>query len=128
MLRLLAALVVTVALGIASRRWPIGVPLYDKSLGDVLYAVAAYLGLAMALPRRPALIAALALAWCLAVEAFQATDVPAPTPISVSCAWVIGTEFAWHDVGCYCVGVAAAVALDSMLLRPARTKEKEKGR
>jgi hypothetical protein len=72
--RVLAALVVTVALGLLSRLCP-G---YDKSLGDALYAVAAYLALALALPRRhPLLVAGLALALCLAVELFQATGIPA---------------------------------------------------
>ncbi len=37
------ALGATILLGILSRRHPIGWPAYDKSLGNVLYAVAAYL-------------------------------------------------------------------------------------
>ncbi len=53
MRRLLTALAVTVVLGILSRSRPIGWYPYDKSLGDLLYAVAAYLVLALLLPRRP---------------------------------------------------------------------------
>jgi hypothetical protein len=34
--------------------------------------------------------------------------------------WLVGTTFAWHDVACYVVGVAAAFALDRTLLRPGR--------
>lgn len=117
MSRTLIALLVTVALGIASRRWPIGLWLYDKSLGDVLYAVAAYLGLAIVLPRRPALVAGLALGWCLAVEAFQATGVPARYAHLGVVRWLIGTDFAWHDVACYFVGVAAVLVLDVLVLR-----------
>ena len=47
MIRLLAAMLIAIALGIVSRLYPIGWLFYDKSLGDVLYAVAAYL------PHRP---------------------------------------------------------------------------
>ncbi len=68
-LRCLAALAVVVALGVVSRVAPLGWWLYDKSLGDVLYAAAAYLGLALLFPRwRVAPLAAVASAWCLAVE------------------------------------------------------------
>src|SRR5436190_535637 len=124
MLRLLAALTVTVALGLLSRVRPIGWWPYDKSLGDVLYAVAAYLGLALVLYRRPrALVAGLALALCLAVEAFQATGIPARYEHVVLVRWLLGTTFAWHDVACYFVGVAAVTALDALLLRPGRPKK-----
>ena len=41
MLRLLAALVLTVALGLLSRLAPIGWPVYDKSLGDALRGLVA---------------------------------------------------------------------------------------
>jgi hypothetical protein len=51
MSRLLLALIAVVALGLFSRLRPIGWSLYDKSLGDILYAVAAYLALALLLYR-----------------------------------------------------------------------------
>src|SRR5438552_13485883 len=60
--RALAALARTVALGLLSRLYPVGWPVHDKSLGEVLYAVAAVLALAPALPRRrPVLVAGLAM-------------------------------------------------------------------
>src|SRR3954453_11269861 len=105
--RLCAALAVTVALGLLSRLWPIGWSLYDKSLGDVLYAVAAYLVLALLLPRkRPAWIAPVALVLCLALEFFQATGIPARYAHLAVVRWLMGTTFAWHDIACYVVGVA----------------------
>jgi Protein of unknown function (DUF2809) len=118
MIRLLVALLVTIAVGIVSRLYPIGCSLYDKSLGDALYAVVAYLGLALVLPRmhRP-IIALLALAWCLTVEAFQATGIPAQYAHLWIVRWVIGTDFSWHDVVCYFVGVAVVVAIDLLVLR-----------
>jgi len=117
--RVLAALVVTVALGLLSRLYPVGWPVYDKSLGDVLYAAAAYLALALALPRRrPGLVAALALALCLAVECFQATGIPARYAHFGPVRWLLGTTFSWHDIACYGVGVAGIFGVDVLLLRP----------
>src|SRR5436190_331039 len=34
--------------------------------------------------------------------------------------WLLGTTFAWHDVACYVVGVAAIFGADVLLLRPGR--------
>lgn len=117
--RLLAALAVTVALGLLSRLYPIGWPLYDKSLGDVLYAAAAYLALALLLPRRrSSVIAALALAFCLAVESFQATGIPGHYAHLGPVRWLLGTTFSWHDIACYCIGVAGTFGLDVLVLRP----------
>jgi hypothetical protein len=119
--RLIGALAVTVVLGIVSRRWPIGWWPYDKSLGDVLYAVAAYLTLALLLWRRgPAVVAPLALTACLAVETFQATGIPARYAHIGLVRWVLGTTFAWHDIGCYVVGVAVITGIDLLMLRPPR--------
>ena len=50
---LLTALATVVALGLVSRLYPMGVRWFDKDLGDALYAVAAYLVLALACPRWP---------------------------------------------------------------------------
>ena len=98
MLRRLTALAVTVALGLLSRLYPLGWPVYDKSLGDVLYAAAAYLALALALPhRRPTVVAALALAFCLAMECFQATGIPARYADRAVVRWLLGTTFSGHD-------------------------------
>jgi hypothetical protein len=77
-LRCAAALAAVIVLGIVSRTVPTGWSLYDKSLGDVLYAVAAYLALALLLPRAPSgLIAALGAAACLAVEFLQLSEINA---------------------------------------------------
>jgi hypothetical protein len=123
MIKLGVALAATIALGLLSRLAPIGWPPYDKSLGDVLYAVAAYLALAMLLLRqsRP-LVAGLAMTLCLAVEFFQATGIPARYADWLIVRWVIGTDFAWHDIGCYVLGVAIVWPLEVWLLRPAHNK------
>jgi Protein of unknown function (DUF2809) len=116
--RLAVALVLTVALGIASRRHPIGFWLYDHSLGDALYSVAVYLVLALVFRLPLRIVAPLALAISLAVECFQATGVPAQYKEYAIVYWLIGTTFSWHDIGCYCVGVAVIAGLDYWLLRP----------
>jgi Protein of unknown function (DUF2809) len=108
-----AALVVVIVLGIVSRAVPLDWSLYDKSLGDVLYALAAYLGLALLFPRLPSgAIAALAAVACLAVEFLQLTEINARLLMVPVLRWFLGTTFSWHDVACYLVGVAIAVGLD----------------
>lgn len=98
------------ALGLASRRLPVGIALWDKSLGDALYAVLIYLLLALARPTaRPVALGASAFGISLAVELFQLTGVPARAPRVV--AMVLGTTFAWHDVACYAIGSAAVAVV-----------------
>lgn len=121
MLRLLAALALTIALGLLSRLHPVGLPLWDKWLGDVLYAVAAYLALALLLIRaRPSLVPPLALAACFAVEAFKTTGLPARYAEFAAVRWLLGTTFSWYNLMCYVAGVAAVTAVDVLLLRPRR--------
>jgi hypothetical protein len=116
----LAALALAVGLGLLSRLLPLGWWPWDKSLGDALYAVAAYLALSALGPGwRVAWRAGLALGWCLAVEALQATGVPGQYAHLLAVRWLIGTTFAWHDVACYVVGVAFSAFADRAL-RPCR--------
>ena len=110
-------LALVIAVGITSRAVPLGWSLYDKSLGDVLYATAAYLGLALLLPRMPIwLIATLGTVACLAVEFLQLTELNEQLLTVPVLRWFLGTTFSWHDVACYLLGTALAVSLDSLLL------------
>ena len=94
MLRLLLAMVVTVALGLASRLYPTGWFLWDRVLGEVLYAVAAYLVWAMLLFRKPPwLIAVIAFGCCLAVELFKLTGIPAENQNVFFVRWFLGMTF-----------------------------------
>src|SRR5262245_29707348 len=113
MLRLLLALAATVFLGLASRLHPIGWFLYDRVLGEVLYAVAAYLVLAMLLVRRPPwLIAGMAFGCCLAVEVFKLTGVPAANQRVFLVRWFLGMTFAWVNLGYYFIGVVLIAFAD----------------
>jgi hypothetical protein len=120
---LAVGLILTVALGVASRRYPIGLHLYDKSLGDALYAVAAYLTLALTRPRwRPFLVAVTSLGFCLAVEAFQLTGVPARHAHLGPIRWLLGTQFSWSDIGWYLAGIAGVASVDGYLTSGERAR------
>ena len=103
------------ALGLASRRWPTGVPLYDDALGDVLYAAMAYLGLAILLPGRRALnLAILAAAFCLGIELFKLSGYPQAWRRSVISRLMFGTSFGWHNLVRYAVGIACVALLEAL--------------
>ncbi len=121
---LVLALAATVALGLASRLWPIGWYPYDKSLGDALYAVAAYLGLGLLWPKwAPRRLAGSALGFCVAVEVLQLTGLPARYAFLPPVRWLLGTHFAWHDVICYGAGIAGILILDHALLHRVKGAE-----
>jgi hypothetical protein len=103
-----AGLVLTITLGIVSRAVRLGVYVWDKSLGDALYAVMIYLLLGLALPAQPPRQrGAVTFVLCFAIELFQLTGMPRtlPRPLRI----VLGTDFAWHDVACYAVGAFVCV-------------------
>ena len=118
--RIAAAVVMVVALGLASRRFPLGVSVWDKSLGDALYAVMVYLLVALVRPGAlPARLGIAAFVISFAIELFQLTGIPAAAPRLVRIA--LGTTFAWHDVACYAIGavVTACVHHAWTRIRPA---------
>jgi hypothetical protein len=98
---------VAIAIGLASRRVPIGVHLWDKSLGDALYTVMVYFLVALARPSLdPRRLGVAALVISIAIELFQLTGIPARLPRVLQIA--LGTTFAWHDVACYVAGALLA--------------------
>jgi hypothetical protein len=102
-----------VTLGLASRLYPVGWFLYDRALGEVLYAAAAYLVLAMLLFRKPPLvIAVLAFVCCLAVELFKLTGIPAAYQHVLLVRWFLGTTFSSVNLGYYFVGVVLIALAD----------------
>ncbi len=113
MLRLLLVMAVTVGLGLASRLYPMGWFLWDRVLGEVLYAVAAYLVWAMLLLRKPPLfIAMLAFASCLAVELFKLTGIPAENQHVFLVRWFLGMSFSVVNLGYYLIGVVLIAFAD----------------
>jgi hypothetical protein len=107
-----------VALGIVSRRIPLGWSWWDKSLGDALYAVAVYLVLRIAFPTWPSLKTGVAAALCCAaIELFQLTGIPAAHAQLPVVRWLVGTQFSLHDLASYFVGILAVAALDKLWRR-----------
>jgi len=97
------ALALTIALGILSRRMPLGIVLWDKSLGDVLYTVMVYWILVLLRPTAdPRRLVPSSIAISFAIELFQLTGIPLRLPRLLQIP--LGTTFAWHDMACYVVG------------------------
>ncbi|HEX5856653.1 MAG TPA: DUF2809 domain-containing protein [Microbacterium sp.] len=92
--------------------------------GDILYAVLIYLLVVILGPRlRPLFAAAVAFAWCAAVELFQLTGLPeiwgtAFRPLTL----VFGTVFTTTDLVMYLAGVAFAFAVDAVWTALARSR------
>lgn len=109
----LGVLVVVIAAGLLVAR---GLPssVFTDIAGDALYAVAAYTGLVLLLPRRPRAPLALAAAgWCVAVELLQLTGLPVALAERVPpIALVLGTGFDPRDLVVYVLAVIAAVSID----------------
>jgi hypothetical protein len=111
--RVLLALAATVVLGLASRLHPVGWFLYDRVLGEVLYAMAAYLVLAMLLFHKPPwFIAVLAFGCCLGVELFKLTGIPAKYQHVLLVRWFLGMTFASVNLGYYFLGVVLSACAD----------------
>lgn len=101
-----------IAVGLLSRAIHTGWPLFDKYLGDALYAAMIYEILRVtARPSRNRRAAA-ALAAVCAIECFQLTMIPAEWAASESIAAriagrLLGTHFSWLDIVAYLVGIVA---------------------
>jgi hypothetical protein len=111
-----------VALGIFSRVWHTGSILWDKYLGDALYAAMMYAILSIAWRAPSWKRAAAAMAIMTALEVFQLTLIPAGMLRSASLAVrivarLLGTEFSFRDLAAYVVGIGGVWILSSRLLR-----------
>ncbi|MBI3789456.1 MAG: DUF2809 domain-containing protein [Gemmatimonadetes bacterium] len=119
------ALVTTIALGLATRRFPGAFPSVVATYGgDTLWAAMVVWLLALAWPRATTArlaTGALAIAWL--DEASQLYH--APWIDAVRAHWfgalVLGHWFVWSDLACHAVGVAVAAALDAWWQRRARS-------
>ncbi len=107
-----------IATGVVSRTVQSGSVLFDKYLGDALYAIMLYVVLALVWPRaraqRLGLAAGLAV---LAIECFQLTLIPQQLTHSgrTALVWLaiaLGTEFSGLDIAAYALGIGCAIRLD----------------
>ena len=103
--------VAAVLLGLASRKLPpTGFALWDKSFGDVDYALMfGFLLLAVRPTLSARTIGLSAFGICFALEFFQLTGIPMRTPQPLR--FLLGTSFAWRDVACYAIGAAVVAAM-----------------
>jgi hypothetical protein len=113
---LLAAIV---AAGLPSRVAHTGLRLFDKYLGDALYAVMVYILFRLTGIARVAVWAAAAMT---AIEFFQLTGIPAHMLRSAYlvvriCARLLGTEFSVLDLLAYAVGICCIAAFDRAAMR-----------
>jgi hypothetical protein len=106
-------LIVVVFLGFLSRHDPIGLFLWDKSLGDLCYGAGAFLTLSMLFPRqRPEKIALTALVLCLAVECFKLTGLPRQWQSNPILRVIFGSTFSFQNVVCYVIAIALMCGIE----------------
>jgi hypothetical protein len=104
-----------IAAGILSRTVHTGLAIFDKYLGDALYAAMVYA--ILRLLWRTAALALPAMAIMTVIELFQLTMVPARMLTSQHlivriCARLMGTEFSFLDLLAYGVGIGCIYLLD----------------
>ncbi len=114
-----------VSAGLLSRLVHTGFVLFDKYLGDVLYASMVYV--LLRLTGRIARVVLWASLAMIAIECFQLTLIPAgmlasPYAAVRICGRLLGTEFSFFDLLAYAVGIACAAALEG--LRPESSRQK----
>jgi hypothetical protein len=121
-LRCAAAVIATIAAGLASRAWAAHLPWWlAKNAGDALYATMVVFGLGLLAPRaRTSRIAAAAIAACFAIELSQLYRAPWLDAIRATLPGrlVLGQGFHALDLVCYVIGVALGVAVERAVLRP----------
>ncbi|NUO55463.1 MAG: DUF2809 domain-containing protein [Hamadaea sp.] len=113
---MLAAVVVLLA-GLGVRAFTGGV--FAKYAGVALYAVLVYVLVLVVAPRlRPLPSAAIALAFCWAVEFFQLSPIPAElSERSTLARLILGSTFNAPDLLWYAVGVAVAYVVHAAVTR-----------
>ena len=118
---LLHCIVIVVLTGIGSRVFHTGIPLFDKYLGDALYAILFYLLLCLFWEKGTPLVkASLTMLLMLAIESFQLTHIPLRFHLSSNIglqflAVVLGTTFSWQDILAYIVGILIFALLEQYL-------------
>jgi hypothetical protein len=127
-------------LGIVSRLFPTGFILWDKYLGDVVYAAVFYLGLSLVWSSGTVTVkTVLSGVYVIIIETFQLTPIPlqlnqSHSPIIRLFAYlVLGSRFSGWDLLAYGVGLAGMVWLDwfyagADLSRSGRGKDKDTGK
>jgi hypothetical protein len=112
--------IITIALGLASRRLPDLPRVVSAYAGDVLWATMVFWIAAFVRPAAPtARLAAAALAIAAAVEVSQLYHAPWLDAVRATRpgALALGQGFLWSDLACYAAGVGAAALIDLSMRR-----------
>lgn len=107
------AVAAVVALGLASRKWPLFPAFLGAYPGDALWALMVFLIVAFLKPgMQPLKLAGAALAIAFLVEASQLVQAPWINAVRATTLGhlVLGTGFQWLDLCAYTVGVAFGYA------------------
>ena len=112
----LSCLAAIIATGILSRIFHTGFVLFDKYLGDALYAMMVYAILRLFWVTANVAIPAMVI--MTAIELFQLTMIPAhllgsPYAVVRICARLMGTSFSFVDLLAYAVGIGFLYLIDS---------------
>ena len=122
------SLAAIITLGLLSRLVHSGNVIFDKYLGDALYAAMVYAILRLLRPGAPVTLwAALIM---LAIELFQLTLIPAhmlsnPQLAVRLFARLLGTEFSFLDLAAYAVGIACVRLADGTTHEEASGRRRE---
>jgi len=114
-------------LGIGSRRYAHALPeLIAAYAGDTLWALAAFLGIGVLLPRASTVrVALLAMALSVAVELSQLYHAPWIDSIRRTTlgGLILGFGFVWSDLACYAAGVGLGVCGEILVRRVGGPRE-----
>ena len=109
----------TVILGIGSRRSAHALPGFIAAYaGDTLWALAAFLGFGLILPRTSTrTVALLAMAFSVLIELSQLYHAPWLDSIRHTTlgGLILGFGFLWSDLACYAAGVGLGVILERVV-------------
>lgn len=118
-------IVAVVAVGLASRRFPLFPAFLGPYPGDALWALMIFMMIAFIRPTmRSAKLAGAALAAAFLVEALQLYQAPWINAVRATTAGhlVLGTGFQWLDLCAYSIGVACGLAADVVIARTGHSR------
>jgi hypothetical protein len=116
------------ALGLASRRFFADVPFIRNYVGDGLWALMVFFGIAFVFNRRAVRAVALAaLLFSVGIELSQLYQSPWINNLRASRlgGLVLGFGFLWSDIVCYTMGIAYGVLIDTLLTTGTRQPERK---
>ena len=121
------SIIITIIIGILSRAFQTQNIIFDKYLGDMLYAVLVYLLVSFvwtsAAPLTKLLLATIIM---ILIEAFQLTGIPLSFRRSESVAlqilaFALGTGFSFLDIIAYLAGIVLVYLVDGQLVTSGRS-------